>query len=71
MASKFTLLGFQLTLPLSSPVTVCAKRCRVRLAVHKDTRECVAVKMVRVGDESDGLTPDSLKKEVTSSHTPH
>ena len=36
---------------------------RVKLAVHKDTRECVAVKMVHV-DESSGLTHESLRKEV-------
>lgn len=40
---------------------------RVRLAVHKDTRECVAVKMVNVVDDSgEGLTQDYLKKEVHS-----
>ncbi len=39
---------------------------RVRLAVHRDTRECVAVKMVRVDDNGgEGLTHDSLKKEVS------
>lgn len=36
---------------------------RVKLAVHKDTRECIAVKIVSVGEE--GLTHDSLKKEVS------
>ena len=32
--------------------------------MHKDTRECVAVKMVNVDDSGEGLTQDNLKKEV-------
>ena len=36
---------------------------RVKLAVHRDTRECVAVKIVDV-DDSSGLTHESLRKEV-------
>lgn len=32
--------------------------------MHKDTRECVAVKMVNVNDSGEGLTQDNLKKEV-------
>ena len=38
---------------------------RVKLAVHKDTHECVAVKIVHV-DDSSGLTHESLRKEVAS-----
>ena len=36
---------------------------RVKLAVHNDTKECVAVKIVNI-DGQNGLTPDCLKKEV-------
>ena len=39
---------------------------RVKLAVHKNTKECVAVKIVCL-DETNGVTPDSLKKEVNVS----
>ena len=42
--------------------------CRVKLAVHKETRECVAVKIVHVDDQGEGLTHESLRKEV-STHT--
>eukprot|EP00731_Ephydatia_muelleri_P007105 Em0003g1353a len=35
----------------------------VKLAIHKDTGECVAVKIVEV-DPSGALTPECLKKEV-------
>ena len=41
------------------------KHHRVKLAVHKDTRECVAVKMVSMDDAGEGLTHESLKKEVS------
>ena len=37
--------------------------CRVKLAIHRDTGECVAVKIVEV-DPSGALTPECLKKEV-------
>ena len=36
---------------------------RVKLAVHKETHECVAVKVVLV-DGSNGLTRENLRKEV-------
>ena len=36
---------------------------RVKLAVHKETSECVAVKIVHVSEES-GLSRECLKKEV-------
>ena len=36
---------------------------RVKLAVHKETHECVAVKVVNV-DGSNGLTRENLRKEV-------
>ena len=40
--------------------------CRVKLAVHKESKECVAVKIIHV-DGKNGLTPDCLKKEVNLS----
>ena len=36
---------------------------RVKLAVHRDTKEYVAVKIIHL-DGKNGLTPDCLKKEV-------
>ena len=36
---------------------------RVKLAVHKDTAECVAVKIVTVNGK-EGLTDECLRKEV-------
>jgi hypothetical protein len=36
---------------------------RVKLAVHRETHECVAVKIVNV-DGSSGLTRENLRKEV-------
>ena len=36
----------------------------MKLAVHKDTHECVAVKVVHV-DGSNGLTRENLRKEVS------
>ena len=52
-----------------TPATVALSLThRVRLAVHKDTRECVAVKMVSVDQTGTGggggLTQESLRKEV-------
>ena len=38
---------------------------RVKLAVHKDTAECVAVKIVTVNGK-EGLTDECLRKEVGS-----
>ena len=38
---------------------------RVKLAIHRDTAECVAVKIVEV-DPNGALTPECLKKEVCS-----
>lgn len=48
---------------LDTAVSTTVSCSRVKLAVHKDTRECVAVKMVHV-DDSNGLTHESLRKEV-------
>ena len=48
------------------PPLLCLDRMahyRVKLAIHKDTGECVAVKIVEV-DPSGALTPECLKKEV-------
>ena len=48
------------------PLLFCLDRMahyRVKLAIHKDTGECVAVKIVEV-DPSGALTPECLKKEV-------
>ena len=44
----------------------CGLLSRVKLAVHKETRECVAVKMVHMGN---GLTQDTLKKEVRTGYS--
>ena len=41
------------------------KHHRVKLAIHKDTPECVAVKMVSMDDTGEELTLESLKKEVS------
>ena len=43
---------------------------RVKLAVHKETHECVAVKVVHV-DGSNGLTHESLRKEVSMTLMDH
>ena len=41
---------------------------RVKLAVQKDTGECVAVKIVTVDDKGQGgLTHECLRKEVIGS----
>ena len=38
---------------------------RVKLAVHKETGECVAVKIVHVDEKREGgLTYEALRKEV-------
>ena len=48
---------------------VCVFGDRVKLAVHKETSECVAVKIVQVLEEGvegySGLTKECLKKEVS------
>ena len=43
---------------------------RVKLAVHKETRECVAVKIVHVDEQGEGLTHECLRKEVRVMYTP-
>lgn len=45
--------------------TVFSSSYRVKLAVHKETKECVAVKIIQLEGEN-GLTLDCLKKEVIS-----
>ena len=47
----------------SNSVICAAAIFRVKLAVHNDTKECVAVKIVHL-DGKNGLTEDCLKKEV-------
>ncbi len=42
---------------------------RVKLAVHKETQECVAVKIMSVDENGEGLTHECLRKEVRH-HTP-
>ena len=37
---------------------------RVKLAVHKETQECVAVKIMSVDENGEGLTRECLRKEV-------
>ena len=40
---------------------------RVKLAVNKETKECVAVKIIHLAEnngDSNIVTPDCLKKEV-------
>ncbi len=49
---------------------VCYVSCRVKLAVHKETSECVAVKIVHVleegGETYGSLSKECLKKEVST-----
>lgn len=69
------LLGYQtFSLYWLSPIRNCDRdtyECvyyviaRVRLAVHRDTRECVAVKMMSIDHTGHGLTQDILRKEVS------
>lgn len=66
------LLGYQtFSLYWLSPIKNCDRMCilyfiaRVRLAVHRDTRECVAVKMMSIDHTGHGLTQDILRKEVS------
>ena len=37
--------------------------CRVKLAVHRESGECVAVKIMNASEEV-ALSPESLRKEV-------
>lgn len=42
---------------------------RVKLAVHKETSECVAVKIIHVNDSGGGCAQECLKKEVSTCRT--
>ena len=54
-----------LSLPLSSSPPLSG--CRVKLAVCKESGDCVAVKIVTVDGRKEGLSHESLRKEVSQS----
>ena len=53
--------------PLSFLFSPILSPPRVKLAVHKETGECVAVKIVEVGEgeEANKLTHEALRKEAS------